>query len=400
MSTQFMILSAALALVGCGGGMPVVPDSGAEVIDAGTLTVVDAGPTVVDAGPVDAGPVDAGPAGLPILGNFKHDLGSIEFTLVANAADGLNAPRDVAINPASPTDVWIVNYADDSMVIVRGFGTATPVKGKYSGNGSIHFMPRPSALAFGQANRMATIHEEDRPTQGVGSPGDFMGPSLWITDNTFEGGHVSHYDMLHNSPNSVGIAWDKANIYWVFDGFHNAITRYDFVMDHGPGGNDHTDGIISRCVEGQVSYVKGITSGLELDQTSRLLYIADSGNRRIAVLNTASLSTSTMSPISPNYDGATMNLMGGMMLSTFANSFNSPLRRPSGLALHAGMVFVSDNETSQILAFDLSGQLVDWLDLSVIVPAGGLMGIDFDPAGNLYAVDNKSNRVMMISVKK
>lgn len=385
-----------LAIAGCGVGPMTGP----------MLGEVDAGPAVVevpDAGKpppgVDAGIPDAGPAGLPVLGRYTHELNAIDVTLVAGPADGLNQPRDVAVNPAAGADVWIVNYADDSMVIVKGQGTAAESKVKKSGWGAVHFMPRPSALAFGAANRLATAHEEDRPTQGS-TPFDFMGPTLWPTDASFEGGHASHLDMLHNSPNAVGIAWDRANVYWVFDGYHNAITRYDFAMDHGPAGNDHSDGIITRCASGQVAYVKGVSSGLELDRSSKLLYVADSGNRRIAVLNTAAIANGMGTAMLPNYDQATQLLMPGMTAVTLIDSVTSPLRRPSGLALKDGVLFVGDNETSKLYAFDLQGKLVDWVDLSLIVPAGGLQGIDVDADGRLYVADSVSNRVMRIAAKQ
>ena len=385
-------LMANLVVLALGCGVPVVvPDAGD--VDAGVAVVTpDAGQPTPDAGQPDAGPM-----GLPVLGNGTHELNSVELTLVAGPSDGLSQPRDVGINPASPTDVWITNYSDNAMVIVRGLGTAQEARSKQSGLGSVHFMPHPSAIAFGATNRMATAHEEDRPTEPQG-PSDFMGPSLWPTDSSFEGGQISHVDMLHNSPNAVGIAWDRANVYWVFDGFHNAITRYDFVMDHGPGGHDHSDGIIIRCVPGQVTYVKGVSSGLELDHASKLLYIADTGNSRIAVLDTSTVTT-TGAPLGPNYDMVLQTMMPGMTLTTLVNSATSPLRKPSGLALHNGLVYVGDNETSKVLAFDLTGKLVDWLDLSPIVKTGGLMGIDFDPQGRLYVVDGLDSRVMRIAAK-
>lgn len=396
-----------LLLTGCGATpVPLPVDSGTEVPDSGTMVAYpDAGPGGPDAGQPDSGTmtvVDAGPAGLPILGNYKHDFSAVEMSVVASASDGLSTPRDVAINPAKPNDVWIPNSGDSTMVIVHNLGLPNETKTKHTGPGTSHFMPRPSALAFGQFDRMATVHETDIPTQ-PSTAGDFMGPSLWgkIDNGLFNGDHMSHYDMLHNSPNAVGIAWDKANIYWVFDGYHNSITRYDFVLDHGPGGDDHSDGLINRCVQGQVSYVKGIHSGLELDQVTKLLYIADSGNRRIAVFDTSSLATAGSSDLGNNYDYvSTQKLMTGMSLMTLASATNSPLRRPSGLALRDGLVFVSDNETSKIFAFGLDGTVKDWLDLSPIVPGGGLQGIDFDSAGNLFVVDSVNNRVMKIGVKK
>ena len=159
-------------------------------------------------------------------------------------------------------------------------------------------MPKPAALAFGKPGFMATAHDTDQVTQ-ASTPADFMGPSLWTTGDEFEGGHESHMDMLHNSPDATGIAWDRENIYWVFDGYHRAITRYDFRADHGPAGSDHRDGITARYVDGELSYEKGVSSHLELDHTTGLLYIAETSAGRIAVLDTQ---TGTKgSSVSPNY---------------------------------------------------------------------------------------------------
>ena len=155
----------------------------------------------------------------------------------------------------------------------------------------------------------------------------------------------------------------------------------------------------NRCVEGLVKYVKGVSSGMELDHASKLLYIADSGNRRIAILNTASLGTATGSALVPNYDQANQQRMSGMTLGTLVDSSTSPLQRPSGLALHDNLVYVTDNDTSKIFAFDLTGKLVDFLDVSLIVPTGGLMGIDFDAKGSLFAVDAINSRVIRFTAR-
>lgn len=343
---------------------------------------------------------DAGmqqPVGLAVLGRGTHSLENVNFKLFAGPSEGLNKPRDLAFNPESPTDLWIPNYADSSMVILKKAGTPQQTKLKKNGFGNLHFMPRPSALAFGASNRMATAHEEDRKTQST-TPADFMGPTLWPTDDSFEGGHASHMDMLHNSPLAAGIAWERANIYWVFDGYHNAITKYDFASDHGPGGEDHSDGVIARFAEGQVSFIRGVASHMEFDHTNKRLYIADTGNRRIAVLDTTA---GTRGPdITPNYDQCEQYRQKDAVIATFVGGdANGPLRKPSGLALRDGLIWVSDNETSKVLAFDANAQLVDWLDLAVQIPPGSLMGIEFDAQGNLYVVDEKASQVFQVAPK-
>ncbi|MGH1487653.1 MAG: hypothetical protein ACRBCI_15670 [Cellvibrionaceae bacterium] len=134
----------------------------------------------------------------------------------------------------------------------------------------------------------------------------------------------SHLDMLHESPMCMGIAWQKQNVYWVFDGCggpqfqpnkqiirghgENAslladamagraeeeydrrsckangdIVRYDFRVDHGAGFDDHCDGLIERFAIGQVKRVDGVPSHMVMWKEH--LFIADSGNKRIGRLN-------------------------------------------------------------------------------------------------------------------
>src|SRR5688572_31381259 len=61
----------------------------------------------------------AGPTA-PQLGSGDHSPSSVTFTPIATAANGLKQPRDLAFNPLRPEEMWIVNYDDDSVVIVTG----------------------------------------------------------------------------------------------------------------------------------------------------------------------------------------------------------------------------------------------------------------------------------------
>ena len=61
--------------------------------------------------------------GVPVLGNGNHTLEGVTLTLIANQENGLNRPRDLAFNPTSPNQLWIVNQSDDSAVIVENAGT-------------------------------------------------------------------------------------------------------------------------------------------------------------------------------------------------------------------------------------------------------------------------------------
>lgn len=348
---------------------------------------------VAPAGTPDAGVPDAGPSGLALLGGYTHDPASVAIEEITTEADDLRRPRDLAFRPGATNELWVVDE-EAGVMILAGAGTATRSVSWHHGPGADHFMPAPSALAFGDTT-MATAHETDAVTQPT-TPADFMGPALWLTDPAiFDGGHASHIDMLHNSPNAVGIAWDTGNVFWVFDGFHLSITRYDFALDHGPGGEDHTDGVITRYVQNEVGYRPNVSSHMELDHASGLLYAADTSNSRIVVLDTRSGTPGAV--IGPDYDGADMSLVDGATLTTLVDGATRGLETPTGLALHGGVVYVTDYADSVIHAYDLSGEELDWLDLSSMVSARSLGAVEVDADGRLYVIDILGRRIIRIA---
>ena len=124
----------------------------------------------------------------------------------------------------------------------------------------------------------------------------FSGPTLWDSDlsiyaNLNQDGPLlgSHLDMIHQSPFSMGIEYaGLGNVYWVFDGYHASIVRYDFVMPHEVGGNDHSDGRVWRYDEVDIAMHEGIPSHMVLNDSTGELFISDTGNQRILVFNTQS----------------------------------------------------------------------------------------------------------------
>jgi len=343
------------------------------------------------------------PKGLPILGNGSNSPAGLVVDVLLDDTYSLSSPRDLAFNPDVVDGVsqLFVADADMNMYVVTNPGTPEARVRSRSGFGSDHFMAAPVSLAFGDMGTFATAHEVDWITQDS-TPADFMGPTLWPADSgEFDGGWASHLDMLHNSPNAVGIAWDNANAFWVFDGYHASITYYDFQKDHGPGGEDHSDGIIVRWVEGQVGYVPGVTSDMQLDHATGLLYVADSGNGRIAVLDTNSGSKGAI--IRPNYDGAQQYAWEDATFRTLVDLKALGGTVPTGLALHDGKVFVTDNSSAKVYAFELDNgapqtEPVDWMDLSSIVPAGNLGALTFDKEGRLLILDVQGARVLRLSL--
>jgi sugar lactone lactonase YvrE len=338
------------------------------------------------------------PSGIPVLGNGRHTSDAVEITTIIGEGE-LREPTDIAFRPDAPNnELWITNRATFSMTIVRSPGTAEQMSTRHNALGNTHFMPKPSALAFGAPGFMATIHEIDEPTQ-ASTPADFMGPTLWPSDPTlFTGGHGSHLDMLHNTPNGVGIAWERDNVYWIVDGYHRSITRYDFALDHGPGQEDHSDGIIARCVEGMISYVPGVSAHAELDHETGLLYVADPGSGRVFALDTTSGTRGA--ELFPNYDGGEMYSVDNATLMTVIEGSEVGLVQPSGLAIHDDMIVVSDAASSVIAAFDLETyELLDWISIADVAAPGSLRGIDFDAEGRLYVADVSGSRVLRIAPK-
>lgn len=377
-------------LLGLMGGFAVACSDGAATV-AGDAGVTADTPVVVD----------AGPAGLPVLGRGTHREDAVQVRVIATAEHTLATPRDVAFNPESPREMWVANFGDSSMTIFRNAGAADQDFDNRAGPQHTHFMSHVSCLAFGAPGMLATAHEEDDFTQGPpprGSPVDFMGPTLWLSGyDDFDGGHISHIDMLHNSPNAQGIAWEDANIYWVVDGYHRSLTRYDFRAPHEPGGVDHSGAIVQRFAEGEISYVEGVSGHIEFDRESRRVYFADPGNHRIGTLDPAEGRMTTT--ISPNYDGATQRRMMGASTTTLLDGATVGMMAPSGIALHGGRLYVSDNATSRIYAVSLQGEVIDWVDLSATVPAGGLQGLTLDAEGRIYVVDSAGDRVIEVSAR-
>ena len=255
-----------------------------------------------------------------------------------------------------------------------------------------HFMAKVSGIAFNSDGNFATSQEEDQITQ-PSTPANFMGPTLWDGNlKEWEGGHLSHLDMLHNSPNGAGIAWEQGNVFWIYDGFHSSLTRYDFARDHGRGGTDHTDGIIRRFVEGEVGYIPGVPSGLVWDAGRARLLIADSGNKRIAVLDPAAASSA--GAIAPNYDGCQQVAFSGATTTTLVAGEEVGLSTPSGIAIRNNQIYVTDYATGRLFAFAMDGSLLDYLD---IAEPNALMGLTFDENGALYVIDNAKREILKIS---
>jgi hypothetical protein len=202
----------------------------------------------------------------------------------------------------------------------------------------------------------------------------------------------SHLDMLHESPNCIGIAWDHDNVYWIFDAFHGSINRYDFQEDHGVGYDDHSDGIIARWVEGEVARAPEIAAHLVLDHDTGLLYIADTGNNRIAVLDT---STGQRGASLPTMEfGTDHHEWVGATLTTLVDGEALGMVHPSGIELVEDLLLVTDAGTGRVHAFDLDGNELDWAETGRTT---GLSGIYARSLTDVWIVDSEANEVLRLT---
>ena len=341
-------------------------------------------------------------SGVAVLGNESHDLSGLRVDVVASAAEGLDVPRDLEFNPDRAGELWIVNRGDDSPTILFDAGTPEQSSRHDIDPYALHFMEEVSSIAFGAPGTFGTCQESRNTYNGQAQRNDFMGPTLWSSDldvyaqtNPAAVQYVgfdlgSHLDMLHESPLCMGMAWDHDNVYWVFDGLNQTVARYDFQDDHGAGYDDHSDGIIAKYVVGQIERVADVPSHMVLDPDTGLLYVADTGNRRIAVLDTSTgergRDLPVMEPGTDHYEVDDADFW------TLIDGGDFGIGQPSGLALEDGLLYVSDYATGNILAFDLDGQLVDW------APTGreGVMGIEVVDDGELWFVDADADEVVRI----
>ncbi len=317
------------------------------------------------------------------LGTGDHSPGSV--TLVEVIGDqALATPMDLSFDPMSGS-LWIVNQYDDTWAIVDP--SVSPATFERYQDDSNHFLRRPSSLSFipNSERVLATCQESNNGGDG------FMGPVAWTSDPArFEGGTNSHYDMLHESNNCMGIAWQAGHQFWVFNGTDGVIDRVDFHgwhpdAPHGLGGEDHTDGEYFRYSDARVRRVAGVAAGMQVDDG--LLYVADTGNGRIARMPTNGAIGEQMES---RFGEVPMYSAGGELTDVVTDE----LVQPSGLAIKGGLLFVGDRATGILYAFDKSGTKVNWLDTGL--GASHVGSLDIGPDGKLYFLDTPGNKLYRV----
>jgi peroxiredoxin/sugar lactone lactonase YvrE len=339
----------------------------------------------------------------------KYLTGPVKVTVVAGPADGIVGPIDLDFNqsPLHPDDLWVVttSYPGHGVAIVHH---ATDEKQRAvtlkKDSRASHFMWRTQAIAMGDNGTFATAQS--------GAPGEqnpfyqFMGPTLWSADTAVFASRyqsdsrvlASHLDMLHQSPQNLGIAHDHDNVYWVSDGYYKDITRYDFRDPHEVGGTDHRDGIIRRYTDVQVTKGEyGEPGHIAFDAATGWLYIVDPGGNRLLRLDTRSGKfLRNLVPADESSENlAEYSEWTGASVDTLVTT---GLGEPCGIALDANRLFVGDRSSGNINVFNITGSGVELLGV-IKTGAQELLGICYGPDQRLWFVDRKAGTICRLGAE-
>lgn len=320
--------------------------------------------------------------------------------IASNSSTGgkLSAPTDLDFHPTRSNELWVINEGTEatggSTVMFSNAGLSNQSYDYRKDGNSWHFMSLPTSIAFGDNGNFATSTGVlDANHQG----GKYTGPTLWPGDLSIyaiignpptQQYNGSHLDMVHESPRSMGIANEEGNVYWVFDGYYGNICRYNFSGDHGPGQDYHGDGKVHRYKEVSVVRKPGVPSHMILDKATGWLYICDAGNERIIRLDTKS--GTKKKNLTPQEPLAEYWEMQGAVWEVFADT---NLQKPCGIDIKGNRLFVSDNATGEIIAYntDTKSELA-----RINTGNSGIMGIKIGSDGKVWYVNYTQNKIFRV----
>ncbi len=317
------------------------------------------------------------------------------LTEIEGASGLLDSPTDLDFFPINgKNQLWVINQRtedeggstlriDDATNIV-----AVDFLQQVDGN-AWHFMSLPTGIAFSDDN----FNFASSPgVQDANHSGDtFTGPTLWSSDPNIyampSGGNGSHLDMLHGSPYSMGIAHEIDNVFWVYDNWNKEIVRYDFVKDHGPGNDDHSDGTVRRYRDLGITADGDIPNHLIMDKQSGWLYFVDNGNSRVMRLDINSEAEIE------ELEELNEPLAEHSAITSFSHEviIEDGLDQPCGIEIFEDRLLVGDYANGDIVIYDMA----DFTELGrVQTEEPGLTGIKIGPDGNIWYTNRSTNKLM------
>ena len=363
-----------------------------------------------------------------IISSYTSVTNTFTYDVIVNSSSQVNNPRDLDFHPNG--DLWIINTGyefypnnPNPYVIITSANSGPNPGGstvKVTNPGMIgqsdlwqqdgnawHFMSLPSGIAFSDNGNFATstsvLDANHWLNQPYGIDGKFTGPALWSSDpliyaqDAGPGTNGSHLDMLHASPYSMGIASEKDNVFWVYDDYSNDIVRYDFAEDHGPGNDDHADGVVLRYQDMGLNAINhDIVNHLVLDSEKKWLYFVDGGNKRILRLDITSGDTAA------NYSAGNMN-QDLLALDQYQKKTGfiweevviTGLDQPAGIDIIDDRLVVTDHSNGDIIFYDVSNVPATEIG-RVQTNEPGIMGVVVGPNGRIWYANAALNKVVKI----
>lgn len=323
-----------------------------------------------------------------------------DYEVIGSSSDGIDMPTDLDFYPVlTDYQVWVTNKGTEasggSTVTFWNAGNSGQTSEEKQDGNAWHFMSLPTAIAFSENTNFATAPGVKDANH---SGGTFTGPTLWSSDMSIyaepSGGNGSHIDMLHQSPFTMGICAERANGFYAFCDWHNHIHYYNFMEDHGPGNDDHSDGIVRQYTDFDVEKINDdLPCHLALDKNKVWLYIVDAGNGRIVKLNT------TTGTIVDDWNPSNEPLAESTSVegAEWYEIVTDGLDEPVGIDVIDDRMLVGDHANGDIIIYDISA--VPALELGRIhTERTGLMGLTIGPDGYIWFVDQDENEMVRINI--
>jgi hypothetical protein len=395
---------------------------------------------------------------------------STEFPTIKN-------PMDVKFHTADGKQLWIANHGRSNMLVLHLDGSNVASMKTWQDRAEYHYNDRVISLGFDNAGTsLVTCQDSRNNYYGMREANFFMGPTFYeiypvgetygrpnddmasispdgkkCTKGGYPDCYLIHSDMLHESPMCMGTVHDPGAVtkdgfhvgesrsghaYFYSNGWHGELMRFDALSYHGPGTLDHRSANIRRYQDVKLTWVEGVPGHMVLDNTTRILYVADPGNKRVIRFaadgsefkHGAQCVPDECYPSHASYkEGTCANgiCTGGQCADaegygcnhifteqadqfefevwgcSTQDDFVTSLQLPSGLALGPGRLYVSDYASGNIHAYGLDGVPLGHMAVS----SRGLAGLEIvcDTAGNLatchiYYANSLTNEIGMVAI--